>query len=138
MHLTADQPSQNYEDENWEEKYEQAELPNLVPPVDDEDNLANKEDNIPLTPSKTRSGLEYQAILVDEIMAVGASIGGGFSHTSELRPMKYDEAMATPDAKEWEGSVDMEHGCMVKHKVWKVVKKEDVPAGAIVLDQLGQ
>ena len=47
--------------------------------------------------------------------------------------MKYNEAMATPDAKEWEGSVDTEHDRMMKHKVWKVVKKEDVPTGAIVL-----
>ena len=75
MHLMADQPSQNYEDEDWEEKYEQEELPNLVPPVNDKDNLANEEDNIPLTPSKTHSGLEYQEILFDEVMAVGAGIG---------------------------------------------------------------
>ena len=30
---------------------------------------------------------------VSEIMAVGAGIGGGFTHTSELKPMKCEEAM---------------------------------------------
>ncbi len=32
-----------------------------------------------------------------EIAAVGAAIGGGFDHTSKLIPMKFKEAMASPD-----------------------------------------
>ena len=30
-----------------------------------------------------------------EFGCVGAGIGSGFAHTNELRPMKFDEAMAT-------------------------------------------
>ena len=32
-----------------------------------------------------------------EIQAVGAGIGGGFDHTSELKVMKYEEAINSPD-----------------------------------------
>ena len=46
---------------------------------------------------------------IDEIIAVGAGIGGGFDHTSELRPMKYEEAMASPKAQLWGEAVDIEH-----------------------------
>lgn len=37
--------------------------------------------------------------MVEEILAVGAGIGGRLDHTSKVQPMKYDEAMATPKAR---------------------------------------
>jgi len=100
------------------------------------------DDNDDVTNIVTRSGrvvtrgeryIEVCNTTVDEIMAVGAGIGGGFTHTSELIPMKYEQAMATPNAKEWEKAVDKEHGRMKDHNVFKVVKKEDVPEDAKVL-----
>ena len=70
--------------------------------------------------------------MVEEIMAVGAGIGGGFTHTSELIPMKYDEAIAK-DPQGWQKAVDQEHDRMVKHKVWEAVPWETVPKEAKVL-----
>ena len=65
-------------------------------------------------------------------MAVGAGIGGGFEHTSELKPMKYDEAMQK-DLEGWSKSVEKEYGHMHDHKVFKTVKIEDVPPNAKIL-----
>ena len=76
---------------------------------------------------------EYTHITVDEILAVGAGIGGGFSHTTELIPMKYEQAMATPKAAEWVKAVEKEHGRMEEHEVFKIVKNEEVPKEAKVL-----
>ena len=52
------------------------------------------------TQTMTRSGRIVKAPtrLIDEqqaleIAAVGAGIGGGFNHTTELQPMKYNEAI---------------------------------------------
>ena len=75
---------------------------------------------------------EPSNITVDEILAAGAGIGGGFVHTSELLPMKYQEAM-NKDPEEWSAAVDKEHERMDKHKVFKAVNKKDVPADAKVL-----
>ena len=69
---------------------------------------------------------------VAKITAVGAGIGGGFVHTNELRPMKYDEAMRK-DPVGWTKSVDGKHQRMVDHKVFKTVKKKDVPPDAKIL-----
>ena len=65
-------------------------------------------------------------------MAVGAGIGRGFEHTSELKPLKCDEAMAK-DPVGWGKSVNKEHDRMVKSKVWKAIKRNLVPAGAKLL-----
>lgn len=58
-----------------------------------------------------------------EILAVGEGIGGGFTHTSELTPMKYDEVRAK-DPIGWSKAVEKEHNRMKEHKVFKVVKKQ--------------
>ena len=81
----------------------------------------------------TRLIKEIDSSMVEEIMAMGAGIGGGFDHTSKLRPMKYEESMATPKAKQWGESVDMEHDQMVNHIVFKAVRREDVPKFAKIL-----
>ena len=52
-----------------------------------------------------------------EINAVGAGIGGGFGNTAELKPMKFKEAMKTPDKEHWLEAVEEEHDKMVKLKV---------------------
>lgn len=74
----------------------------------------------------TRLIKEIDSSMVEDIMAVGAGIGGGLDHTSELRPMKYEEAMSTPNAK-WGKSVDMEHDRMLNHVIFKAIKKSEVP-----------
>jgi hypothetical protein len=70
-----------------------------------------------------------------EVCLVGAGLGGGFVNTMELHPMKYNEAMAGPDAAEWEKAVDKEHGRMVNAHVFKVTPLKDVPKDAIILTE---
>ena len=37
-----------------------------------------------------------------EVILASAGLGGDFEHKSELKVMKYDEAMKTKDRKKWE------------------------------------
>ena len=48
-----------------------------------------------------------------EFENVGAGEGGGFTNTSELRPMKLKETLAGPDAKEWKKEIKNEHERML-------------------------
>ena len=67
-----------------------------------------------------------------EISAVGAGIGGGFQHTSELKPMKYEEAMKV-DPVGWSKAVDEEYNRMQEHGVFEAVPKSEVPKGSKIL-----
>jgi hypothetical protein len=68
-----------------------------------------------------------------EIACVGAGLGGGFEHTTELHVMKYDTAMKKADAISWKTAVEEEHNRMVDNEVWTPVPKSEVPVGAKVL-----
>jgi hypothetical protein len=70
---------------------------------------------------------------LEEIMAVGAGIGGGFAHTSELKVLTYEEAMAGPKARYWDKACDEEHQRMVDHAVFKAVPRSEVPKFAKIL-----
>jgi len=58
---------------------------------------------------------------INELAAVGAGIGGGFSNTSELRVIKYKEAINGPDREHWLKAIEEEHERMVKNNVFKIV-----------------
>jgi hypothetical protein len=64
---------------------------------------------------------------------VGAGVGGGFDHTTELHVVKYRDAMASGDATQWSRAVEEEHDRMVDNEVWSPVHKEDIPPNAKVL-----
>jgi hypothetical protein len=87
--------------------------------------------DVDLTPAEDKfyaamRGLnEYQ-----ELGLIGAGIGGGFVHTSELKVMKFNEAMAGPNKKEWEKAVEEEHNKFKQYGVFETVKVEDVPTNA--------
>jgi hypothetical protein len=70
---------------------------------------------------------------IEEIMAVGAGIGGGFQSTAELKPMKFQEAMKTKDKEAWLKAVKEEHQRMLDHHVFKVVRRSQVPKWAKIL-----
>ena len=70
-----------------------------------------------------------QELCATEIAAVGAGVGGGFTHTSELHVMNYNQAMESEDVEEWKKEVDNEHKCMIEHGVWTPKKKYDIPKG---------
>ena len=69
----------------------------------------------------------------NELRCVGAALGGGFGSTNELKPMKYQEAMATKDKAEWMKSVKEESDCLVHHKVFESVPRKEVPPGSKIL-----
>jgi len=95
--------------------------------------------NTDIAEDKTKEFSQYvrEKILnvsdAEEILAVGAGLGGGFQDTSELKPMKYKEAMKTKDANEWQKAVEQEHERMIARSVWKAVKRKDVPNTAKIL-----
>jgi len=71
---------------------------------------------------------------VSEIACVGAGIiGGDVQSTEELRTMKYDEAMANMDPAKVQEAIKEEHNKMKSKKVFKRIKKRDLPDGAIVI-----
>jgi hypothetical protein len=63
-----------------------------------------------------------------EFGLVGAGIGGGFENTAELKVMNFNKAM-----RKWEKASDEDHDRVLKHKARKVVKRRDVPKGALFL-----
>ncbi len=66
-----------------------------------------------------------------EFVNVGAGIGGGFTNTSELKVMKYEEAINGPDGDAWKAEIDNEHERMVKNEAWEVVQRKDFPPGGV-------
>ena len=65
---------------------------------------------------------------------VGAGLGGGFQHTSQLIPMKYHEAMASPDRLHWMEAIDTEWNKMHKYGTFREVPWDEVPADARIMD----
>jgi hypothetical protein len=70
----------------------------------------------------------------DEIGLVGASLGGGFASTFELKPLNYDEAMAGQDKVHWQTAMHEEQECFVKHKAVLAMPRIQVPKGAKIMD----
>jgi hypothetical protein len=68
-----------------------------------------------------------------ELACVGAGLGGGFETTEELRPLKYDEAMATEDREKWTKAVEEEYKRMVDYSVFEPVPRSGLPDGAKIL-----
>jgi Reverse transcriptase (RNA-dependent DNA polymerase) len=65
---------------------------------------------------------------VYEFALVGAGIGGGFGHTSELDIKKYNEALKSNDLDElakWVQGIEEEHARFLFDDVWIVVSKGD-------------
>lgn len=75
---------------------------------------------------------EYE--IFPEFACVGASmLGGGIQNTDQLKQYKYDEAIRVLGREPTLAAVKEEHERMIKMKVWKRVKKKDIPDDAIVL-----
>ena len=80
---------------------------------------------------RTMETIDDDRKMFGEVCFVGAGLGGGFTHTSELKPMKYEEAMAK-DPIEWGKAVDKEHDKMERKVVFKETKRKDLPKDAKV------
>jgi hypothetical protein len=70
----------------------------------------------------------------EEIATVGSSLGGGFGNTAELKPLKYNEAMAGPDKEKWDKAVLEEYERFMTHKAVKAVPRDQLPKGIRVMD----
>jgi hypothetical protein len=68
-----------------------------------------------------------------EIACVGAGLGGGFANSTELHVMKYEQALNSPDEKEWRAAIEEEYNRMEENEVWTPVPKSEVPPDAKVL-----
>ena len=69
-----------------------------------------------------------------DLAAVGAgAMAGNVTNTSELRPMKFNEAMKTKDQAIWKKAIKDEYHRFVKNEVFKVVHMKDVPKGTHVM-----
>lgn len=62
----------------------------------------------------------------EETRLVGAATGGEFEHTSELRVMKYNQAMVSKHRKEWEKAIQEKFDKFEKYKTFDLVDRGDV------------
>lgn len=59
---------------------------------------------------------------------VGAGIGGGFNHTSELNVLNYNDALKTQDMEtlvKRVNGIDDEHARFLFNEVWTAVLRQD-------------
>ena len=64
----------------------------------------------------------------------GAGTGDGFGHTSELKPIKYEEAINGLDDIAWKDKMTNKHNRMVENNVFEVVKRANLKPGIKVID----
>jgi hypothetical protein len=70
---------------------------------------------------------------LSEMGNLGAALGGVFENTTELRPMKYGEALQSKDRLKWSKAVREEYDRMVEHKVFQPVPRKQVPPTAKIM-----
>jgi hypothetical protein len=83
----------------------------------------SESDRPEMTNSKSGSSRDFPEgeFAPGEVACVGAGLGGGFEHASELHVMKFKTAMATKDRQAWEVAVRKEHQRIVDSGAWKAV-----------------
>ena len=69
----------------------------------------------------------------NELANVGATGGGGYQNTEELHVKNYEQAMNGPDKESWLQAIYQEYLRMLKHKVFKAIRKDQVPRDAMIL-----
>ena len=62
-----------------------------------------------------------------ENFGVGAGTGGGFGTTSELRVLKYDEAVNGQNCEEWRKEIQNEFEKMKKMRVFQEISRSELP-----------
>jgi hypothetical protein len=68
-----------------------------------------------------------------ELALIGACIGGGIKHTSELKVLNYKKAMRSPDAKEWQKEIRNKKARFNKYDALTAIPRSLLPRGAKVL-----
>ena len=60
-------------------------------------------------------------------------LGGGFDNTSELKVMKFNDAINGPDSNKKKKDIENEHKRMVINGVWEPLDKKDLLKGVKVI-----
>ena len=84
---------------------------------------------------KLRTNLEIKKIYL-EIKSVGAGLGSDFTNTTELKVMKYREAVNGPDGESRKEEILNEHNRMLKNNVFEAVDKDSIPSGTKIIDSM--
>jgi hypothetical protein len=75
----------------------------------------------------------YEAMReLNEMVLIGAGIGGGFVNTEELHVMNYDEAIKSEKDKR-DHAVKEEHDRMINNKVFQPVPIDEIPEGTKIM-----
>ena len=75
----------------------------------------------------------YMSLRSMELALIGAGVGGGIKHTSELKVLNYKKSMQSPDADEWRKEVRNEKARFDKYNALTAVPRSLLPKGAKVL-----
>ena len=75
----------------------------------------------------------YMALRSMEMALIGAGVGGGISHTSQLKVLNYRKAMQSPDADEWRKEIQNEKARFDKYNALTAIPRDLLPKGAKVL-----
>jgi hypothetical protein len=75
----------------------------------------------------------YMALQSMEVALIGAGIGGGISHTSQLKVMNYKKAVRSPDTNEWRKEIKNEKTRFNKYNALTAVPRDLLPKGTKVL-----
>ena len=74
--------------------------------------------------------LDNDEVAATEILLVGPGIGGGFSKITELKVIKYKEAMRSEDATAWKEEVEKEKEWFDKFNVLAPALRSQIPNNA--------
>ena len=80
----------------------------------------------------------YLALQSMEMALIGAGVGGGIKHTSQLKVLNYKKAMRSPDADEWQQEIRNGKARFDKYNALTVIPRRLLPKGAKVLTITGQ
>jgi hypothetical protein len=75
----------------------------------------------------------YMSLRSMELALIGAGVGGGIKHTSELKVLNYKKAMQSPDVDKWRKEVRNEKARFDKYDALTAVPRSSLPKGAKVL-----
>ena len=73
------------------------------------------------------------SLRIMELVLIGADIGGGIRHTSELKVLNYKKAMQGPDAEEWRKEIRDKKAQFNKYNALTAVPRSLLPKCAKVL-----
>ena len=68
---------------------------------------------------------------------IGASVGGGIKHTSELKVLNYKRAIQDPDADKWSEENRNEKAQFDKYNALTAIPRSSLPRGVKVLTTMG-